>query len=175
MPSINNPAKSLEEVKSSSEKWDADIATGVFILGANELSPGFWHDTKAFRDAQPIARFGNLFVFDGTFDIRPLRAQGLAYRAMFQIFGPEPNIEKAIQLPEESAELDPRAFFVSLEIGNQYLKLGKREQALAAYQSSLENVPQGDVETSTMLADQIERIKTGELKDISPLRNPSLE
>lgn len=174
MPSINDPAKSLEEVKSSSEKWDADTATGVFILGANELSPGFWHDTKAFRDAQPIARFGSLFVFEGAFDIRPLRAQGLAYRAAFQIFGPEPNIEKAIQMLEESAALDPRAFFVSLELGNLYLKTGKRDEALAAYRTAYANTPEADPAYKE-LANQIERVQNEALENISPLRNPSLE
>ena len=30
---------------------------------------------EAFRDVEPITRLGNLFVYSGTFDIRPLKGQ----------------------------------------------------------------------------------------------------
>ncbi|MGE3467253.1 MAG: tetratricopeptide repeat protein, partial [Pyrinomonadaceae bacterium] len=140
MPEINDPEKTVDWISGSKEKdagkWDGPMATGIFIIGANEIAPTFWWDKASFREAQPIARFGNLFVFEGTFDIRPLLAQGLQYRATFLVYGPEPDIDKAIGLLVESADLDPRAFFVSLERGNLYLKTGKRDEALAAYRTA---------------------------------------
>jgi tetratricopeptide (TPR) repeat protein len=133
-----------------------------------------WWDKKAFREAEPIARFGNLFVFRGTFDIRSMRAQSLEYKASFQIYGPEPNIEKAIEMLSEAAEIDPKAFFVALELGNQYLKLGKKEEALRAYQTALDNCPRSDG-NSVLLERQIERLNREPLDQITPLRNPWIE
>lgn len=178
MPEIDDPHKTIDHISSSKEKdagkWDGPDATGTFIIGANEIAPGLWYDKASFREAAPIARFGNLFVFRGTFDIRPLIAQARAYQASFQIHGPKPNLEKAIKLLEESSRLDPRAFFVALELGNQYLKIGKREDALRSYQSAYENVPRAD-SAFEELGRQIERVRTESLEHISPLRNPSLE
>ncbi len=178
LPDIKDPAKSIDYVGKDpvrdEGKWSAETATGTFIVGAKYISPHLWWDKKAFREAEPIARFGNLFVFRGTFDIRSMRAQSLEFKASFQIYGPEPNIEKAIEMLSEAAKIDPKAFFVSLELGNQYLKLGKTEEALRAYQVALENCPSSD-ENARLLATQIERIKTEPLDQISPLRNPWLE
>ena len=173
-PEVKDTSKSFESVPSASERWAGDTATGTFMIGANEISPAFAFDKKAFREAEPIMRFGNLFVYRGTFDVRPLKAQALEYRAGFQIYGPEPNIEKAIEMLSESARLAPRAFSVTLELGNQYLKLGKREDALQAYQSSMDNVPAGDT-TTELLARQIERVKNEPMETIPPLRNPAME
>jgi tetratricopeptide (TPR) repeat protein len=176
---VNDPAKTFDEVHSSSErdrgKWDGPTATGTFIVGANEVSPTFVWDKKAFRDAQPVARFGNLFVYHGTFDIRAMRGQSLAYQAAFQIYGPEPNIEKAIKMLEESFSLDPNAFFVALELGNQYLKLGNRDEALNAYMNALVNCPVEDPNRS-LLFDQVDRLKSSDsVEGIQPLRNPAME
>lgn len=178
MPEINDPNQTVDWISSSKEKdkgkWDGPTATGIFIIGANEIAPAFWWDKASFRDAEPVARFGNLFVFEGTFDIRPLLAQSLQYRATFFVYGPEPNIDKAIELLTESAKLDPRAFFVSLELGNLYLKTGRRDQALQAYRDAYANVPEADP-AYYELSTQIERVQNEALEDISPLRNPSLE
>jgi hypothetical protein len=179
MPEVNDPARSIDEVRSSSErdrgKWDGPTASGTFIVGANELSPSWVWDKKSFRDAEPVARFGNLFVYEGTFDIRSMRAQGLAYRAAFQIYGPEPNIERATAMLIESFSLDPNAFFVALELGNQYLKLGKRDEALNAYQSALDNCPIEDPNRN-LISEQVERLKSSaSLEGIQPLRNPAME
>jgi tetratricopeptide (TPR) repeat protein len=173
-PDVKDTSRMFDEVRASSEKWSGDTDTGTFMIGANEMAPAFFFDKKAFRDAEPIARFGNLFVFRGTFDIRPLKAQSLEYRAAFQIYGQEPDIEKAIEMLTESVKLDPKAFFVSLELGNQHLKLGNRADALHAYQLSLENVPAGDAATE-LLTRQIERVKNDPLETILPLRNPAME
>ena len=177
-PQVNDPAKSFDSVRTSLErdrgKWDGPTATGTFIIGANELAPSFVWDKKAFRDAEPIARFGNLFVYRGTFDIQAMRSQGLAYRAPFHIYGPEPNLPKAIEMLEESYSLDPRAFFVALELGNQYLKLGDRDNALRAYRSANESCPAEDPNCPS-IAEQVERVRTEPLDAIPPLRNPAME
>lgn len=178
MPEINDPEKTVDWISSSKEKdkgkWDGPTATGTFIIGANEIAPSHWWDKASFREAEPKTRFGNLFVFEGAFDIRPLLAQTLQYRATFLVYGPEPDLEKAIELLNESVRLDPRAFFVSLELGNLYLKTGKRDEALAAYRTAYANTPEADPAYNE-LANQIERVQNEALENISPLRNPSME
>jgi hypothetical protein len=179
IPDIDDPSKTFDRVRRSGErdrgKWDGPYATGIFITGANEISPTWAWDKKSFREAEPIARFGNLFVFEGTFDIRPMRAQGLSHYAMFRIYGPEPNIEEAVAMLSESFALDPRAFFVALELGNQYLKLGRRDEALKAYQDAFDNCRPED-SNKELLLKQVDMIKNADsLEGIQPLRNPALE
>lgn len=74
----------------------------------------------------------------------------------------------------QSVTLDPKAFFVALELGNQHLKLGNREEALKAYRIAKENAPVSD-DIGELLIRQIERVETEPLTQIEPLRNPGVE
>ncbi|MEO7539755.1 MAG: phospholipid carrier-dependent glycosyltransferase [Pyrinomonadaceae bacterium] len=121
------------------EMMDSEIRSGTFILGATAIDDG------AFKDAAPIARFGNLFVFRGTFNVNPpkVKARSLYQRAIYEmIYTAEPNIEEAIKLLSESVSLDPTPYFAALELGNQYLKIGKRSEASRAYRIAKENAPE---------------------------------
>ncbi len=178
LPDFDDPARTVDYISSRKErdkgKWDGPYATGTFITGANEIAPALWWDKASFREAEPIARFGNLFVFRGTFDIRPMRAQSLTYRAGFQIYGPEPNIDQAIEMLSEAESIDPRAFFVSMELGNLYLGRHDRDAALKHYQTALDNMPAKD-EIYDLVARQIELLNTVPVENIRPVRNPGLE
>jgi len=160
----NNPERDRE-------KMDSDVRSGTFILGATAIDDG------AFREATPIARFGNLFVFRGTFNVNPpkVKARSLYQRAIYRkIYTAEPNTEEAIKLLSESVALDPTAYFAALELGNQYLKVGNREEALRAYRIAKENAPPSD-DISKLLSRQIERAERKPLEQIQPLRNPEIE
>ncbi len=74
----------------------------------------------------------------------------------------------------QSVALDPTAFFAALELGNQHLKIGNREEALRAYRIAKENAPTTD-DIRELLARQIERVEVEPLEQIQPLRNPGLE
>ncbi|MCY7347777.1 MAG: phospholipid carrier-dependent glycosyltransferase [Pyrinomonadaceae bacterium] len=163
----NNPER-------DGEKMDTEVRSGTFILGATAFTPKLWGDNKGFREASPIARFGNLFVFRGTFNTPGTKANALYYRAIGKIYTAKPETEEAIMLLSEAVALEPKAFFVALELGNQYLKIGNREEALRAYRIAKENAPVSD-DISEMLARQIERIETEPLEQIQPLRNPGIE
>lgn len=166
-----------KEPERDDQKNFNDQLTGTFILGAFELAPSLWWDFgKHFREVKPAARFGNLFVFQGTFPAsRAAQAYALSQRAVYgKIYTTEPDIEGGIKLLSQSVELDPSAFFVALELGNQYLKVGNREEALKAYHIAKENAPTTD-EISQLLARQIERVEVEPLEQIQPLRNPGLE
>jgi len=123
------------------EKLDGDVHTGTFIMGATAIDGG------PFKEAVPIARFGNLFIFRGTFNVNPpkVKARSLCKRSIYQkVYTAEPNIEEAIKLLSEAVALDPTAFIAALELGNQYLKIGNRVEALRAYRIAKENAPESD-------------------------------
>jgi tetratricopeptide (TPR) repeat protein len=158
-------------------RLSGDTVEGTIIMGAENLSPKLWWDVgKPLREVEPIARFGNVFVFRGRF---PREKAGIAriawYRAMYtKINVPEPDLNAGMELLVTSAELDPKAFYVSLELGNQYLKLGRRDDALRAYQKSLEFAPRSDG-IYDLLAEQVRRIESEPIESIAPLRNPGVE
>lgn len=156
-------------IERDGERMSTETVSGTIILGARQV----W-GRPAFQDATPIARFGNLFVFRGDFKLPEARVTSLTLRARNKIYTAEPDIEGAIKLLTEAVTINPRKFSNAIELGNQYLKIGNREEALRAYQIAKENVPADD-RMSDLLTRQIARVATEPLKEISPLRNPEVE
>jgi predicted Zn-dependent protease len=102
-------------------------------------------------------------------------ARGLFYRTIHtKIYTTDPDIPAGIAGIERSLALDDSCFFVSLELGNQYLKIGNREDALRAYRISYERAPRTD-SIYDLLAEQIKRVESEPLESISPVRNPGIE
>lgn len=160
------------------ERMTGDSIEATVFIGAPELSPKLWWDAgKVFRGHEPVARMGNVFVFKGKFD-RPTAAisRSRFYRAIYtKLYVAEPDIPAGIAMLRESADMDPTAFMVSLELGNQYLKLGDRVAALDAYRRSLEHAPASD-SVSDILREQVARLESDlPIEQIPQLRNPSVE
>jgi hypothetical protein len=156
-------------------KLDSGTLNATFIISAKIISPRLWWDAgDQFRAATPAARMGNLMVYKGTFDISFLKAGNLYYEAIDDIYSDKPNTNEAIDLLTKSAALDPKAFFVSLELGNQYLKLGNREAAIEAYKTALANDPAKD-EVWESLSRQLDLMASEPLDQIALLRNPEIE
>ena len=86
----------------------------------------------------------------------------------------KPDLEAAEQFLRQSATLDPTAFFVNIELGNVCLKRGSREDALRAYTTALQFAP-NDHTLRHSINDQIARVASQPLQQISTLRNPQLE
>jgi tetratricopeptide (TPR) repeat protein len=163
------------DMERDAEKMSHDTQSGTFIIGAKEMAPSlFWDVGKPFREATPIARYGNLFVFRGTFSWRAPHSAALFFQAIGKIYAPEPDVARAINMMTESVALDPTTFFVWLELGNQYLKIGNREEALRNYQKAKETSP-ASIGINELLERQIERLRIEPLEEIQPLRNPGLE
>ena len=157
-----------KDVERDAERTGNEIITGTIFIGARRAR------NAAFREAVPVARFGNLFVFRGTFKFPEARNMSLTMRARNKIYTAQPDIEGAIKLLNEAVAVNPKNFSNAVELGNQYLKLGKRDEALRAYRIAKENAP-AEEEISNSLARQIERLETEPLEGISPLRNPKIE
>jgi hypothetical protein len=156
-------------------KLNSGMLDATFIMSAKMIAPRLWWDAgDRFRTATTVARMGNLLVYKGAFDISFLRAGNLYYDAIDDIYSDKPNTDQAIDLLTRSATLDPKAFFVSLELGNQYLKIGKREAAIEAYKVALANDPAKD-EVWESLSLQLNLMASEPINQIAPLRNPEIE
>jgi hypothetical protein len=74
----------------------------------------------------------------------------------------------------ESAQLNPTAFFVHIEMGNLCLARGSREEALQAYNDAIKYSPDLPFFREP-IQDQIRQVSSQPLFQIAPLRNPELE
>lgn len=152
----------------------SDTVTATFLVGAVHLAPAAYWDKAALRKVQPAARFGNLFVFRGTFPAGWVKGPKLFYRALELLYGPQPDEAKAEKLLVESMESDPTAFFVALELGNRRAKHGLRDEAIRAYEVARTNAPPGN-RIIELLTRQIERVSKEPPESVPPLRNPFFE
>ena len=151
------------------EKLSNEVVTGTIFVGARRVAR-----LPAFRDEVPIARFGNLFVFRGTFKFPEIRNTALTQRAMRKIYTAEPDTVGAIKLLVQALEVNPKQFSNAIELGNQYLKLGRREEATSAYAKAKEYAPAGG-QIAALLERQIELLAAEPIERITPLRNPRVE
>jgi hypothetical protein len=153
---------------------EADVWSGTIICSARGTAPYLWWDRQALRRATPAARLGgNLLVFQGSFPAQPMKAQSQYYRALDFIYTSHPDWSAAQQLLSNSIALDPRAFFVSIELGNVEVRLGERSAAVAAYSLAMQYAVRE--EDKRLLAIQIALASSQPLESVTPLRNPEIE
>jgi tetratricopeptide (TPR) repeat protein len=149
--------------------------TGAFFMAPSDLAPSTFWDLNALRQATPAARFGNAFVFRGTFYVPGLAASSLYWRGIASLFGEKPDEAVAEKAFLRSVELDPTAYFVHIQLGNLYLKRGDPERALHAYSNAMRFAGSSNPEICTQLRKQVQRISIGDLTDLMPLRDPFME
>jgi hypothetical protein len=148
--------------------------SGTIFVRSAFLSPNTFWDRRALREATPATRFGNVFVYQGTFLSPADAAAFLYFRGIEKHYADKPDDAAAEVAFQQSAEMDPTAFFVHIELGNLLLKRGAREEASRAYSEALKYAPP-DALIRKPIAEQIERIAHQPLGEIPPLRNPFLE
>ncbi|HTT21817.1 MAG TPA: hypothetical protein VMG82_23005 [Candidatus Sulfotelmatobacter sp.] len=163
----------------SDEERDAALIesperSGILFAPPATLVPNSYWDDAALRQASPVARFGNLFVFRGTFYLPGEAASDMYWRGINKLYGATPDEKEAEKAFRRSTELDPTAYFVHIELGNLYLKRGAREECLQAYSDALKYAPD-DRQIRSELRDQIQKVSRGILTGITPLRSPFLE
>lgn len=145
----------------------------IFISSGFMVRRPFWNQTALWA-ATPVARFGNIFVYRGTFHLPALAAGGLYWHGIVKLYADEPDETAAEEAFRRSVEIDPSAFFVHIELGNLLLKRGAREKALRAYSDALKYAPE-DAVTRAPIEEQIKRISDRPGGQIPTLRNPYLE
>jgi tetratricopeptide (TPR) repeat protein len=145
--------------------------SGTIFIAPHELSWRSYWDRAALREATPVKRLGNLFIFRGTFYLPGQAASALYDRGMSKIYGEKPDDAEAEKAFRRSVELDPTAYFVHIELGNLYLKRGSREECVREYTEALKyalDVP----EIRSALQNQIQRVSREALAGVTPLRDP---
>lgn len=148
--------------------------SGTIFIRSPFLCPNTFWDRRAFREATPAARFGNLFVYQGTFLSPADAAAALYFHGIEKLYADKPDDAAAEEAFQQSTEMDHTAFFVHIELGNLLLKRGAREGALRAYSDALKYAPE-EARIRQPIELQIERIAHQPLGEIPPLRNPFLE
>jgi hypothetical protein len=145
----------------------------IFISSRFLTRAGFW-DRKALREATPATRFGNVFVYKGTYFLPGQAAAALYFRGEEKLYAEKPDEAEAERAFRRSVELDPTAFFVHIELANLYLKHSTREEALREYSSALQYAPD-DTAVRSPIQQQIKRLENAESEAVPPLRNPFME
>ena len=148
--------------------------SGTILIGGQFLSKRWWWDIPSLRSANPVARFGNLFVYQGTFDLRGRIARDLYRTALDKIFSQTPDLQMAEQLLQRSIEADPKAFYVYIELGNLYLQQASLQKAEDSYRLALQYSPPVS-EIRQPIENQLQHVATRSLSEIGPLRDPGLE
>jgi hypothetical protein len=152
--------------------------SGTIFIRSSFLSPNTFWDRRVFREATPAARFGNLFVYQGTFLSPGDAAAALYFHGIDELYSDKPDDVAAEKAFQQSTEMDPSAFFVYIELGNLLLKRGAREGALRAYSDALKYALKYAPEDALIchpIELQIERFAHQPLREIPPLRDPFLE
>ena len=126
------------------------------------------------REAKPAERLGNLFIFYGTLNLPGQAASEFYWDGINRIYGGTPNEAEAEEAFRRSAELDPTAYFVHIQLGNLYLKSRSREKCVHAYSEALKYAPE-DPKIRTALQNQIQRVLRENLAEVNPLRDPHME
>ncbi len=145
----------------------------IFIAPMFMVRGTFW-DKPALWKAAPVRRFGNIFVYQGTFHLPAFAAGGLYWHGIEKTYSDKPDETEAEKVFHQSVQMDPSAFFVHIELGNLLLKRGAREEALQAYSDALKYSPD-DPTIRQPIEEQIRRFSYTAEEKIPPLRNPFLE
>jgi len=149
-------------------------SSGTFFVGPIPLIPSPFWDHPALRAATPVARFGNMFIYQGTFYIPTGAAAFFYFDGVEKLYADNPDIAAAEKDFQQSVQMDPTAFFVHIELANLLLKRGAHEEALREYSQSLKYAP-ADRAIRQPIEEQIQRVTNQRSAKIPPLRNPFLE
>jgi Dolichyl-phosphate-mannose-protein mannosyltransferase len=163
-----------KDTKRDESRLESAMFSGTVIVDARFLGTYPFWDNAGLRRAAPAARFGNLMIFRGTCACGPILAGSLYQESLTEIFAEKPDWAAAERLLRHSVALDPTAFFVHIELGNVFLKQGRRDDALRAYSDALRYAPIDPVLRQPILA-QIQRVSSGPSDRIETLRDPFLE
>ena len=148
--------------------------SGTIFAGDWAFLPTAYWDCPMLRAATPVARFGNLFVYQGTFYLPGRAAASLYWHGIEKLYADKPDEAAAEKAFQRSVDLDPAAYFIHIELGNMHLKRGEKHAALLEYSAALKYAP-ADKLIRGPIEEQIQRVMQQPLGQIPPLRNPNME
>ena len=146
---------------------------GWLCLRAPDISLRDWHAMPSMRDIQPTARFGNLLLYHGDFDLPRVAAGILSFRAMKMLDETGSDKKLVEQFLLKAIALDSDSPVAAIELGNFALGRGETEQALHWYELARKDAAAEDPDILPDIDRQIELVKGG--GTVPPLRNPGKE
>jgi hypothetical protein len=155
--------------------------TGWFVMGINNLLPvrqWDWDPKRDLRGRELVARFGPMGVWKGTQNDPKARADAMAGRVFDYIYKENGQDWPKVALRlEEVLKVLPMAVPLWFELGNAYVRLGQREDAIRAYEGMFKQKQMPiDPLVAKQVRGQIELLKSGAPMDrVLPLRSPWLE
>ncbi len=155
--------------------------TGWFVMGMGNLVPvpqADWDPKRDLRGRILVARFGPMGVWKGTQNDPKGRAGAMGSRVWEYIYRENGKdwAKVALRL-EEVLKVVPMAVPASFELGNAYVRLGKREDAIRAYESMfVQKQMPIDPLVAKQVHDQVDLLKSGvAMEKVQPLHSPWLE
>jgi hypothetical protein len=146
--------------------------SGWFFIGADSIAPKNLYDLGALREGTPVARFGDLMIFHGSFHLPGYVALQMYFRARELTYLNPPDPVKAEALFHRVIELEPRSYTARIELGNYALKRQDIPAAVAWYRGALEDAPP---QFRSNIAEQIAKLGTASASSVPPLHNISQE
>jgi hypothetical protein len=131
-------------------------------------------DLSTVSSGEPVARYGNLFIFKGTYNLPGLAAGGLYWYGIEKLYAEKPDEITAEKAFQRSVNLYPRVYFYHIELANLLLKRGARNEALHEYEQTLLYAP-ADRKIRQPIEAQIQRFAGDPHAKIPYLRNPFME
>jgi Bacterial transcriptional activator domain len=160
----------------------AGLWEGYFLYRTTDVVPfpeTGWDPDTVFKDLTRIARLGSVEVWWGRQRSPDIRAGWMAQLVSEYVYKKGGNDWElvATRLQEVLAVL-PWRWNSSLELGNAYLRLGRRAEALQAYRQPFSHLERGILDDLSRrdLEGQIARLERGDdLVTIEPLRPRGME
>ncbi|MFI5184590.1 MAG: hypothetical protein ACHQNV_09340, partial [Vicinamibacteria bacterium] len=174
--------KDARKVKDINDTNVAGLYEGYFIYDCTSLVPApeaDWNPDAIFKEMTPMARLGFVTVWRGRQRAPNVRAYGVAARVVEYVYkngGSDWGL--VARRLEEVVATVPAFWGASVELGNAYLRLGRRDDALRAYRQPLSQLDRGVLDDITRkdLEEQIAGLERGhDLASLRPLRNRGME
>jgi hypothetical protein len=150
-------------------------------MGMNSLLPvpqADWDPKRDLRGRELVVRFGNTGIWKGTQNDPKGRAGAMGSRVWEYIYREDGKdwAKVALRL-EEVLKVLPMAVPASFELGNAYVRLGQRDDAIRAYNSMfVQKQMPVDPLVAKSVQTQIDLLKSGApMETVEPLRSPWLE
>lgn len=137
-----------------------------------------WDPEVVFKDMRLVARHGHMSIWRGTL-VRPQSRAGSLHGKVMDYIYKEDGRDWALvasRLEEVVAQL-PQKVDAGVELGNAYVRLGRRDEAIRAYQRLLDQDKMPvEAKIAAQLRAQIVRVREAvDVSAIAPMRNPWLE
>jgi hypothetical protein len=146
--------------------------SGVFLVRA--VSVGRNPQFKAFREAKPTDRIGNLLIYRGTFHLPELWEMNRLILSGAVLRSPRPDLDKSESYLGQILERNPKSFAAFLALGNLMLRRRQRQEAIRYYERARDLT--GDAWMRGILSRQIGRLYSNEpLEGIPWVRSPGEE